>query len=381
MATSSPATATAQAGSSSPAFRASTSRPSTPGDGAEGLALDGSTLYAALWVPGQVAAINAATLKQTTTYALPTGDNPYSIALQSGDVWVSYGTSMPGSAGIGDVSLPTGTFQPASAGSANWYQAPDLAADPADSGLLVAEQATDPVEAATYSTTTSPATQLAAPTYLGGLVTGPPACSIDAGLAVVPGGGEFLATCYSPPVVEVYSTTNLTTPAGYYSASFPAGGSIAVAIAPDGTIAEGTSQDVYLFQPDGTLLGTYPLAPQTYLARKGLAWSADGTLYAVVSTGNTGGPYSTGPLTGFAQLSSSITLTAPAAAPLAGAPFAIAGKLSFSAGAPPQGTPISISRDNPDGSTTSLGTVTTDSTGSHFSVTDIAPTASPMRRR
>ena len=69
------------------------------GDGVEGLALDGGTLYAALAGQDAVAAIQASSITATTTtptqalYPLGTGDIPYSLAVQSGKVWVSYQTA------------------------------------------------------------------------------------------------------------------------------------------------------------------------------------------------------------------------------------------------------------------------------------------------
>lgn len=301
------------------------------GDGALGIALDGSTLYAALPVPGQVAAINAATLTQTTTYALPSGDLPYSVAVQSGDVWVSYDTGVLGSAAIGDIDLATGTFQAATAGPATWYSAPELAADPSGSGLLVAElPGISPVSTATFNTTTSPATPIASVSDLGG-----GACAVDAGFAVVPGGSHFLATCYNPPAALEFSPANLTMPAAYYGIAIPVFGPIAVAVAPDGTVAAGTSQEVYLFQPDGTLLGSHPLDAGLSLASGGLAWSADSSaLYAVVKSSS--GNYSAGPAADFEQATSSITLTPPSPAPHGGESLAITGRLTFSNGPLPR---------------------------------------------
>ena len=153
------------------------------GDGVEGLALssDGNTLYAALAATDQVAAIGAASgsITSTTTtptqtlYNLGTGNVPYGVALQSGEIWVSYIANPPtpaaGFGAIGDIDPTSATFTPGTAsGMTGWISPPDLGADPSDSNVLVAVQpGTQPAEAATFSTTGGTATVLAAQGDLG----------------------------------------------------------------------------------------------------------------------------------------------------------------------------------------------------------------------
>jgi hypothetical protein len=61
-----------------------------------GLALspDGATLYAALPLADEVAAVSTATLKQTAVYHLGSGDKPMSVAVASEKLWVSYDTGV-----------------------------------------------------------------------------------------------------------------------------------------------------------------------------------------------------------------------------------------------------------------------------------------------
>ena len=117
------------------------------GKGVEGLALssDGGTLYAALAEDDAVGVIDTATLTQTAEYSLGTAvATPYSLALQSGKLWVSYNGTPAGSAGegaIGDLDLSAASPALETQGpTGGWYSAPDLAADPSDTGVLAAAQ-------------------------------------------------------------------------------------------------------------------------------------------------------------------------------------------------------------------------------------------------
>jgi|HubBroStandDraft_1064217.scaffolds.fasta_scaffold00800_20 YVTN family beta-propeller protein len=134
-------------------------------DGVMGIVLspDGSTLYAALSSSDAVSAISTATLKPIATYPLGTGDSPQDVAVQSGDVWVSYNTATPGAAAIGDIDLTASSpaFQAQSV-MGTWASVPDLAADPSNSGTLVAvETGMDSGDLATFNTASSPVTVLA----------------------------------------------------------------------------------------------------------------------------------------------------------------------------------------------------------------------------
>ena len=220
------------------------------GDGVEGLALSGGTLYAALAGQDQdeVAAIEIATIKSDPTsptqtmYPLAAGDVPYSVAVQSGKVWVSYnvGTSA-GTAAIGDINLsaatPSSAFEPATAGPSTWYSAPGLAVDPNPSGttLLAHQGGSSPAAAATFTTATDPATPISAGN-IGSPVSGTE-CGGVSQVAVVPGGAEFAAACGGHQL-NLYSTQDVTKAMGASYAT-PGGGPAAVAIAPDGTVAVG----------------------------------------------------------------------------------------------------------------------------------------------
>lgn len=244
-------------------------------DGVEGLALspDGSTLYAALAEQGEVAAIDVSTIQAGSTtateqdYSLTTAGQaagtmnvPYSLALQSGKLWVSYNVYSPstgsaiGQSAIGDIDLSTGAFEPATA-YGSWSYAPDLAADPEDTGVLAAvEPEVSPAPAATYRTSTGQATILDAQQKLGSASTAASQCD-ETQFAVTPGGSQLIAACGGPYSDDVYSTTNLSTPqAGSAINQSPT----AVAVDATGTMALGTGQ-LSAYQPSGTLLKSVPL--------------------------------------------------------------------------------------------------------------------------
>lgn len=195
------------------------------GDGVEGLALDGSTLYAALGTADKVDVINAATLTDITSYPLPVNDIPYGLALQGGQLWVSYGTLLQngtpalGTGGIGEMDPSDGSFTAAAAGTSDWYSAPELAADPSDGGTLVATQPSlEPVQTATFSTAAQPAVTLATG-YLGGAQGA--GCENLGEVAVEPGGAQFAAACGYPYSVDLYNAGNLATAASSYPIGLP----------------------------------------------------------------------------------------------------------------------------------------------------------------
>jgi sugar lactone lactonase YvrE len=354
------------------------------GDGVEGLALssDGSTLYAALAATGQVAAVDVAagSITPTTTtptqtlYNLGTGDVPYSVALQSGKIWVSYdNTGTAGSGAIGAID-PTGpTFESAAVPAEYWYYAPDLAADPGDNNVLAAsEPQTDPAAAYTFSTGTDPGTTLAtASTGLGNGSEGT-TCSFESQILVLSGGSQFVAACSYPTYVYTYSTTDLANPATT-DPTFKSPGlgkPNAIAIGATGTVAAGFGSTIDVYQSDGTLLNVVTLPGAEGLASAGLAWSADGTqLFAVTDNAGTYSltVFDTPTVTG-----STLTLSGPSSA-VVGKSLTLTGSLTLVNGAalPADGT-LSITRSGPDESPTPVP-VTVASDGS-FTFTD-NPTA------
>jgi hypothetical protein len=212
-----------------------------------GIALspDGSTLYDA--VSGAVNAISTSTLAQTASYPMPTGDSPFNVAAQSGKIWVSYNTGAAFAAAIGyfDPSAASPTLQTPAVMS-GWSSAPQIAADPQDTGVLVATGPGSSAGLASYDTAANPVTALA------GSPTGPSGCGNEQDLAVSPGGSEFAVACHdSGRSDQVYSTASLsplrslgssTAPPFNVAISYDAAGDAAA-----GTTTSVPSPDLYIY--------------------------------------------------------------------------------------------------------------------------------------
>jgi hypothetical protein len=328
------------------------------GHGVEGLALsaDGGTLYASLGSDDAVAAINVSSITPATTtpaqalYDLGAGQLPYDLAIQSGELWVSYvpQTGFGGQSAIGSFDLsqanPSFVLAP---GTSGWPAPPNLSADPSNGGILVAaEPQESPAEVATYSVVGGTVTTLAPMQELRN-ASGGENCENETDLAVVPGGTQFIVACGWPYAHYYYSTTDLSLLGQYVSNTYPD----AVAIAPgSGLLALGTGNqyapEIYLYKPGGsTLLYEHSFGSYTgvNLAGRGLALSEDGSeLYAVTfTTSGTGSKYS---LHVFSNPAAAVTLTGPSVG-IAGNSLTLTGTVALPTGTPPPaGATVTITR-------------------------------------
>jgi DNA-binding beta-propeller fold protein YncE len=278
-------------------------------NGVQGIALspDSKTLYAALGSSHAVTAIDTATLTQTASYPIGSANTPVDVAVQSGKVWVSYNISSPGTAAIGDIDLTANTpaFETQSA-MGGWYDAPELAADPHDTGVLVAaEPGLSPSSVASYDTSVDPATVIAQSASFSN-------CSNQLDLAVVPGGAEFILACGSPYAHYRYSTADLSQQGSYASTNYPD----AVALDASGDVAAGTENgasptDLFVYHPNGdTPVNTYDLVNSGGdLMPRGLAWSADGSKLFAVLQGTTSSTYSLHVIDGPLLINPQLTLS------------------------------------------------------------------------
>jgi hypothetical protein len=316
--------------------------------GIAGLALHGSKLYAA--VPGSdaVDVFDAATVSSSQeaadSFPLGSGDVPDSLAVQGGELWVSY-TNSDNAGGIGSVDLSSGTFTPAANGS--WPAAPDLAADPSDpdnGGTLVAAEG---ATAATFTVTGGVLTAEASPASLA-------SCSAESQLAVVPGGDDFYAVCGT--TVSEYSTKDLSTGSSHAGSS--------VAVSADGSaIAVGDGSTINVYGSSG-LLNIENTSDSA--AAGGLAWD-DTRLDAV--TGSSGS-YSVQTFDSAATTAHTFTLAPPSSAYVGYVP--LTGTLKFSNDELPSGTQVTITRASANGTaSTTVGTATVGSDGS-YALTDTA---------
>jgi sugar lactone lactonase YvrE len=349
------------------------------GDGVEGIALspDGTTLYAALTagtaVTNTVAAINVSTVTATTptqtTYALGTGDVPHSLAVQSGTLWVSY-QSPTGPGAIGNIDLTSGTFTAASA-PGTWASAPDLAADPSDTGVLVAVlPGTNPAKAATFSTTATTATAKASQATLG--ATASP-CEYEHQIAVVPGGAEFIVACGAPVNENAYSTQDLSVRATYDTGNTYPGG---VAVDTDGTVAVSTygpNADVRVYDADGTLLNVFNLGESNQVvAMNGLAWEDTTPGPELAAMEQATGPFRLEVFDQPKVTRSALTLTTPGTAVI-GKAITLTGSLTLSNGAAlPAKSTVTVTRSGPGGTRKTFPAVSPGSKGG-FTVTDKPP--------
>ena len=335
-------------------------------DEVAGLAVsaDGTTLYAALPLQDEIAVIDAGTLEQTTTYSLGTGNSPEYLAIENGKLWVSYNTSTPADAAIGDFDLsassPTLEAQAATTG---WYSAPMLAADPTSSGVLVGyEPYQSPGSVASYDIAVDPATL----TTQGSLE-----CANLNDLVVLPGGSDFVPACGATfgAAFGQYSTTNLSLQSSY-SGNEPQ----AVAVTGSGDLAAGSGPDIAVYRSGSdSPVNTFTL-PGLDVVSHGVAWSAEGSqIYAVtVDYTDSGAVYPLRVVDAPTLPQTTLTLSGPARTYITRA-ITISGRLTVSAGGTlPARTPVTITRSVAGTPSTKSFTEVT-STAGRFSLTDTPP--------
>ena len=248
--------------------------------GVDGMTLspDGTTLYVA--EDGGVAAFSTATLQQTSFYSI--GFPAYSVAVQSGLLWVSY-DEVGAFFTIGSIDPSTGSFD-ATPFPVGWVSFPPLiSADPADqSGTLVtSSKGVNPPTVASFNVSNPAAvTQIASTQSI-------QSCWMPNGLAVLAGGAAFVCDG------ESYSTADLSPQVTYGTDNVDStadGGTVAVAAAPYSYFPD-TIPDVFVFPPGATSFSSYRAAytlesPTVVVAA--LALSADSeNLYAVIQNNDT----------------------------------------------------------------------------------------------
>jgi hypothetical protein len=325
------------------------------GHAAEGIAISGGTLYAALDADHAVGAIEIATIRQATPtqtlYPLSNSNElPYDLALESGKLWVSYDEGA-GSGAIGDIDVTAAdpTFAPAVLSGPGWYWAPELAADPSNHGFLAAATPGEmPTTMATYDVAGSSTAPLAQTTPFN--FDNCPTSEL--GIAVAAGGATFMLICDGFSGASVFYTDSLA-PDGSYGAFPDAALAGAVAVAPDGAIAVAGSGGIspgatYIrtFTATGTALNAYQYSFARSVMTNGLAWSADGTrLYAVLVTSENRNPanptYSLRIINNAVRPTIRLTGTSRAAY---GSPVLLHGTVAAGTTPPPAGTHVTITR-------------------------------------
>ncbi|MEV6109085.1 Ig-like domain repeat protein [Streptomyces sp. NPDC051940] len=244
----------------------------------QGLALsaDSSTLYAAVPGADKIVAVDAGQLTETASYPTGTGTKPSDVAVGGGKVWFGYGENWD-TAEIGslDLTTETPTVSLELGIGQNWSGAPSVYTDPDLPDTVVA------VDGHISS----------APVVVYDVSTGTPAVrtqkELDGfikNLAFTPDNQRFVAAGNFATSMREFSLADLSA-----VASYPGNYTMeSVAIAPDGTVAGGSTDrdnvgDVYVY-PGGA---GAPAASRNLfdgpLDTDGVAWSPDGSRLFVVS--------------------------------------------------------------------------------------------------
>ncbi|WP_328920500.1 Ig-like domain repeat protein [Streptomyces sp. NBC_00208] len=344
--------------------------------GVDGLALsaDSGQLYAAVPGDDSIVSVETQTVTRTARYATGDGTDPEHLALAGGKIWFGYGSNDHGDIGSLDLSGAEPVVTLGQDPETDYAVAPKLASTPGAPNVLAAGSPDyNGSSLGVYDVSTGTANRTAQ--YSSG--PGVPWLGITSDLALTP-DGSGLVTANPGDHHRLWRTSDLTDMGSYPSAYHPD----AVAIAPDGTVAAGTSSpydpDLYVFTPGTTTAVRQYDLPDTddsisggdEVVPGGLAWEPGGSrLFAVTS--NSKGDRALRVLTDPTKSAPTMTVTAPASAPRA---KSLTVKGTLKATLPlPAGTPLTVTRtdmESPSGK--SLGTKALGTNGA-FSFTDTPP--------
>lgn len=341
---------------------------------------DSKTVYAA--VPGAeaIVAIDTATLAETKRHALGAGVQPKYPAMAGGQLWFGFDSPFEGHRGhIGsvDLSSPEETVTLGRGMEDGWYSAPRLAADPgAPNVLAAAEEGSSFTSLAVYDVSEGTRTRVAQ----GPTGTGPNGESQYQSYLndfdITPDGKHVLVGSGggSPYRAQSYSTADLSRTSRLATNN----GGKAVAVAPDGTVALGSSQspNVRIYKPGGKGASrTYSFPPYTGntktpydLREAGLAWAPDRSRVFALTTNTYNDVFALRTLTDASKSAVTVSVKAPSKATRA-KKLTVTGKLTTNTPLP-TGTKATVLRtdlESPKGR--SLASVTPKKDGT-FSFTD-----------
>jgi hypothetical protein len=337
---------------------------SLPGVRGLELSADSATLYAAVEDADAIVAIDTATATEAHRYPTGTGSGPEYPALAGGKLWFGYAGQGTGNIGSLDLSGTDPVVTLHQDTTRNWSYAPILGSSTGAPNTIVAgAPSQSPVELAVYDVSSGSANRTA-------YAFDPGNSSNLSDLAVTPEGKDVVTASGSPGEQEVFKLSDLSQDGGYPTTAYPN----AVDIAPNGTVAAGTSSwyapDVHVFEPGAsTPVREYDF-PNTgtssgadTLAAAGLAWAPDASRLFAVSY-NDANVYSLRVLDDPTKAATTLTATAPATAPRAKS-LAVTGELTSDT-AFPSGTTVSVSRtDDETPAGKPLGTATVAADGSY----------------
>jgi hypothetical protein len=366
------------------------------GNGTEGIALsaDGSTLYAA--TATGIAAINANTLATENDVPLVAGGGtllPYDLAVQGGDLWISYlAENADGDTvgnGIGGLSLADiasgagAALTPTQLSGPTWSAPPSLAADPQESGALAAvEDGSSPPLVATYNVdSATPDMPVATSTTAAVQFVN---CPSAGPATILPGGTFFWVSCDGTETEYNMALFREGTVFGGLPFSAADGVDVAATTSSSRNVALGTSvsgtgnlpaAQVGVYEAGGGMLNIFSfVAPDTDTRDSvvGLGWGSTGsTLYAVVEETSSAGAnsYALDVLPDANRAASALTLGGTSKAAY-GTAVSISGRLTFSAYGGLAATTVTVTRTHAGGSTVSLGKVTGSTANGTFSFKD-----------
>lgn len=330
---------------------------------AYGLAMapDGAHLYAALIGPKQVVEIDTATLAITRRIDLAAYPCPTNLA-QSGDwLWVGYGCVLSYDGGVLGLDLSVPTPEPIVVAS-DLHGAPVVAAG--GSTLAVGETGSSPSDLFIYDVS-------GIPTLRGEIDGHTYATSSPVELVVTLDGSNVLSASASPYHFERWDATTLTRVRSYgEEPDFP-GFPMAVAISPDGAAIVGGrayGTDITLYDAS-TGTKTYAEDNEVGDVVAGSVAFSGTDVFAVLRSS-----YDRLHLWRLEDVTlpaSALTLTAPSE-PVANRPLTLTGRLDLPGETAPGAQPLTVTRRMPDGSSETLGGVTTAADGT-FTVTDTPP--------
>ncbi|WP_329533729.1 hypothetical protein OG568_29430 [Streptomyces sp. NBC_01450] len=221
------------------------------------------------------AAISTENLTESARYSTGLGTRPDSLAVAGGTLWFGYGTA--GAGGIGSVD-GSGTVT-SRQDSGTWTAPPTLATTPTPSGVLAAAVQTGDTSAfVTYRAEGGALTRQAAKAL--------PVPDLS-DFAVTADGLHLAVSSPAYPRGDRYGTSDLAADGRF---AMPVGPG-AVAVAPDGTMADGVGDHGFESFPE-TGEGYYHEYDFGYplrLAAHGLAWAPDGSRLYTVGVDASGG--------------------------------------------------------------------------------------------
>ncbi|MFD8210061.1 Ig-like domain repeat protein [Streptomyces sp. NPDC059695] len=317
--------------------------------GVTGLALsaDSGSLYAAVPGADAIVTVDPETVTERVRYATGDGTDPQFVASAGGRIWFGYGNGDHGDIGSVDASGAEPVVTLAQDSELNYSGAPRLVTSPTDPNVIAGMSSYyHRFLLGTYDVSTGTATRTAR--------TAPDVGSVGMAndLAFTPDGGRII-TATAGNRHRVWRTADIAELPSYASEYH----GVAVAIAPDGTVAAGSDAwydpDVFVYRPGETKAVRQYDFPNTgvyssgdSLAPSALAWEPGGSRLFAVTTASSGGSTRLNVLDQPTKSVPTVTVKAPATVAVM-KPVTVSGTVAATLGLP-AGTPLTVTRYDAD---------------------------------